>query len=180
MAAISEASPMWAPSGAHETVLQRSCCQWMRMRPLAVTRKFSCSLGLVARRRSATGKIHPTRRLRWGGGSNSPWGSCHERPGSKSTGKPRCLLASEGLCLGLVPGHLQRRETDPARDAHDGRTRARTLRSPSPSPICPGTFPVPVPDLLKAGTRLECCEYPKGVEAYPEVWSHNRQLSWST
>ncbi len=36
--------------------------------------------------------------------------------------------------------------------------------------------PGPVPDLPKSGTRLECCEYPKGVEVYPgpgPVWSHN-------
>ena len=56
---------------------------------------------------------------------------------------------------------------------------------PSPSPICPesGTLPGrprPRPcdsDLLKSGTRLECCEYPKlgpkvtlkGVQVLPMV-----------
>jgi hypothetical protein len=68
MAAISEESPMCAPSGAHKTVLYpaKLLGTWMRMLPLAV--KFSWSLGLLAWRRSATWKIHPTRRL--------PLGAC--------------------------------------------------------------------------------------------------------
>ncbi len=53
---------------------------------------------------------------------------------------------------------------------------------PSPSPICPesGTLPRPRPRFAEIGDQAVVLEYPKGVEAFAQVWSHNSQITRRT
>ncbi len=50
---------------------------------------------------------------------------------------------------------------------------------PSPSPICPesGTLPRPRPRFAEIGDQAVVLEYPKGVEVFAQVWSHNSQMT---
>jgi hypothetical protein len=56
--------------------------------------------------------------------------------------------------------------------------------SPGPSPICPesGTLPRPRPRFAEIGDQAASVvlEYPKGVEGFAQVWSHNSQITRRT
>ncbi len=53
---------------------------------------------------------------------------------------------------------------------------------PSPSPICPesGTLPRPRPRFANIGDQAVVPEYPKGLEGFAQVWSHNSQITRRT
>ncbi len=85
MAAISEASPMWAPSGAHETVLYPA-----KLLPVDANATTGSEVQLeprACRMEALCDWEDPSHSaLALGRGLEQPRGSCHERPGS--TGKP--------------------------------------------------------------------------------------------
>ena len=100
MAAISEASPMWAPSGAHETVLYPAKLlpvdanaatgsdSEVQLEPRACRIEALCDWEDPSHSALALGR-----------GLEQPRGSCHERPSSKPTGKPS--VTTRVLLVGL-------------------------------------------------------------------------------